>query len=174
MHAAGEREHSVDVAGRTSRWAIAWSFTANLGAAAGRSTAGTGASERADHAEPGNAVQSSEQAADVQVGPVRRRFSFDVPAPPRDSLRLLRHLRDVLTGGGASCKVDEVAFVATALLKSGAAEQEISIRCNVMHQGSGVFVVTATVASSCSEDSCRAFLAFMKETKAAFTDSWRR
>ena len=79
----------------------------------------------------------------MQLGPVRRRFSFDAPAPPRDSLRVLGHLRDVLTVGGASCKMDEVAFSVTALLKSGAAQPQTSIRCNVMHQGSGVFVVTA-------------------------------
>ena len=70
--------------------------------------------------------------------------------------------------------MDEVAFNMTAVLQSGAAEPNVSIRCNVMHQGSGLFVVTATVASSCSEDGCRAFLTFMKGRKAAFGASWRR
>ncbi len=108
----------------------------------------------------------------MKTGPVRRRFTFDVPAPPRDSLRLLKHLTDVMAGGGAHCKADDAAFSATAVLKRGGGDLDISIRCSLQHQGSGLFVVTASVATSCSDDACRAFVAFMKSVKAACTDAW--
>ena len=110
----------------------------------------------------------------MQLGPIRRRFSFDVPAPPRDSLRLLRHLRDVLASGGASCEANEAAFSVTSVLKRGGNDLDVSIRCSLKHQGSGLVFVTATVASSCSDDGCRAFLGFMKTVKSVFMESWRR
>lgn len=119
-------------------------------------------------------VHGSDDAADAQLAPVRRRFSFDVAAQQRDSLRLLKHLTDVLTSGGAQCIADEAAFSVTAVLQCGGSDQDVSIRCSLRHQGSGLFVVTATVASSCSDDSCRAFIAYMKSVKAAFATAWQR
>ncbi len=116
----------------------------------------------------------TDDAAEVQTGPVRRRFTFDIPAPPRDSLRVLKHLTDVMAGGGAHCRADDAAFSVTAVLKRGGGDLDVSIRCCVQHQGSGLFVVTATVAKSCSDDGCRAFVAFMRSVKAACAGSWRR
>jgi len=121
--------------GKTSRWAVAWSFTVDPNTAniplrshiAGPSTAaaatGPAAADRpaALRAEPAvaAAAPAAAAAASAAVAPPRRAVrstSFALAAQPADGRRMLQAVAALLGREGAVCKVDAAAWTVLATL----------------------------------------------------------
>jgi hypothetical protein len=113
--------------GRTSRWALAWSFTADAaaasqplprfpaaGAAAGAGPAG-GSSQ-----QPAAAGQQQQQQ--VAQRPVGRKLSWQVQAPPGAAAPLLDALQQCLRQAGMQCSLNRGAYSIRGSCQPSAAE----------------------------------------------------
>jgi hypothetical protein len=109
----------------------------------------------------------------AKLDPIRRRMSFDVKARSVAGIKLMHFLEKVLEGRGAQCTVNERLFVVTAVVEQEGATASLSVRLTLQQQQSTLFVVTASVASSCPESMCREFMQFVRDVKADVLQMWR-
>lgn len=177
------RECEWLLVGKTSRWAIAWSFTVspalasqpirrlptsrkmpikqqNTSESAGRSSVLLPAS-RDTNIQPG------------KLGPVRRCVSFDVKAHTAAGIKLLQCLVGLLNARGAECTVVESSLTVTAIPRHGIGTGPLSIQFTLQQQESAVYVVTASIAATSVRVQCRAFMQLVQDIKCDVLQVWQ-
>lgn len=92
--------------GKTSRWALAWSFAADPSAAS-KPLPRFPSSEQQAAGQPQAAGQQQQQPTRVPTG---RKLSWQVHAPPREGPAVLDAVQGCLQAAGVACTLDRAAY----------------------------------------------------------------